>query len=84
MSPERTLETRIARLPTRDLAMLVRWSRLDPDTAQDGPMPRGGGMTAPLSSSQERLWFLEQLGGLGASYHLCVVLDFVERLSEEA
>jgi amino acid adenylation domain-containing protein len=37
-------------------------------TAPIEPVERGGAL--PLSFAQQRLWFLEQLGGLGDTYHI--------------
>jgi amino acid adenylation domain-containing protein len=44
--------------------------------------PRTGRI--PLSFAQRRLWFLEQLGGLGSTYHLRRRLTFREELDRRA
>ncbi|HEX6910941.1 MAG TPA: amino acid adenylation domain-containing protein, partial [Longimicrobium sp.] len=38
------------------------------DTAAIPPVDRAGAI--PLSFAQQRLWFMEQLGGLGSTYHI--------------
>ncbi len=56
-----------ARPVLEDFARAVReagHSELPPVT----PVPRGDRI--PLSLAQQRLWFLEQLGGVGSTYHL--------------
>ncbi|HEU0297843.1 MAG TPA: amino acid adenylation domain-containing protein, partial [Longimicrobium sp.] len=40
----------------------------DADRSPIGPVDRGGPL--PLSPAQRRLWFLEQLGGLGGAWHV--------------
>src|SRR5688500_6576372 len=52
------------------LLKLARAARLQrsPVTAPIEPVERGGAL--PPSFAQPRLWFLEQLGGLGDAYHL--------------
>src|SRR5687767_11277453 len=52
------------------LLKLARAAKLQrsPATAPIEPVDRGGRL--PLSFAQQRLWFLEQLGGLGDTYHI--------------
>ena len=52
------------------LLKLARAARLQrsPATAPIEPVDRGARL--PLSFAQQRLWFLEQLGGLGDTYHV--------------
>ncbi|MFL5383082.1 MAG: non-ribosomal peptide synthase/polyketide synthase, partial [Longimicrobiaceae bacterium] len=52
------------------LLKLARAARLQRSsvTAPIEPVERGGRL--PLSFAQQRLWFLEQLGGLGDTYHI--------------
>ena len=40
--------------------------------------------TAPLSQAQERIWFLEQLGGAGAAYHMAGALELEGPLDSAA
>ena len=49
------------------LAQAARLQR-SPVTAPIEPVERGGALA--LSFAQQRLWFLEQLGGLGDTYHI--------------
>lgn len=48
------------------------------------PIPPVAGEQAPLSYAQQRLWFLEQLGTTGATYHLATLLRLHGQLQLEA
>ncbi|HEU4560669.1 MAG TPA: amino acid adenylation domain-containing protein, partial [Longimicrobium sp.] len=50
------------------LARAARLQQRSPVAAPIEPAERGGALA--LSFSQQRLWFLEQLGGLGDTYHI--------------
>ena len=56
-----------------------------PDDAAAGSRRwQRGAAPLPLSFAQQRLWFLEQLGGAGAAYHIPVGLRLKGRLDREA
>ena len=65
MNPILTIAEREQILKLARAAKLERsWSRLSPIE----PVDRGGRL--PLSFAQQRLWFLERLGGMGNAYHI--------------
>ncbi|HEU4882390.1 MAG TPA: amino acid adenylation domain-containing protein, partial [Longimicrobium sp.] len=66
------------------LLKLARAARLprSPAAAPIEPMERGG--TVALSFAQQRLWFLEQLGELGSTYHIPTRLRFGGELDRAA
>ncbi|MGY3621905.1 amino acid adenylation domain-containing protein [Bradyrhizobium sp. USDA 10063] len=77
-----SLADRIAQLPLRMLARFVRWSEMDSplDQRLETIVPRNPSEPAPLSYSQERLWFLEQLQPGNSAYNLPLVLPFGDPL----
>ncbi|HMJ32195.1 MAG TPA: condensation domain-containing protein, partial [Xanthobacteraceae bacterium] len=76
------LADRIAHLPLRMLERFVRWTEMDGPLDQriETIVPRNSSAPVPLSYSQERLWFLEQLQPGNSAYNLPVVLPFGEPL----
>ncbi|HEU0014950.1 MAG TPA: condensation domain-containing protein, partial [Longimicrobium sp.] len=54
---------------------MARAARLERSAPTPSPIARAGRTgRLPLSFAQQRLWFLEQLGGLGGTYHVPVRL----------
>src|SRR6185295_10164877 len=66
------------------LLKLARGAKLkrSPVTPPIGPVARGGALS--LSFSQQRLWFLEQLGTAGGAYHVHTRLHLRGDLDREA
>nr|WSX75586.1 amino acid adenylation domain-containing protein [Streptomyces sp. NBC_00899] len=55
-----------------------------PGDAVTGPVPRPAGTQAPLSSAQERLWFMHRLDPQDASYNMWLAKRFRGALDEAA
>jgi len=65
------------------LQSLTRRRAAPPGTAPNA-LTRRGAELAPLSSSQRRLWFAEQMGNAGATYHVPAALSLNGELSVAA
>ncbi|WP_420127865.1 non-ribosomal peptide synthase/polyketide synthase [Longimicrobium sp.] len=66
------------------LLKLARAARLQRSPAAAPIEPAERGARLPLSFAQQRLWFLEQLGGLGDTYHLPTRLRLGRELDRPA
>jgi amino acid adenylation domain-containing protein len=66
------------------LLKLARAARLQRSSVTAPIEPAERGERLPLSFAQQRLWFLEQLGGLGDTYHVPTQLRLGEKLDRAA
>ncbi|WP_406725048.1 amino acid adenylation domain-containing protein [Streptomyces sp. GD-15H] len=82
------LVQRIRCLPAkrrRALIALLREQGVDLSALQAVPrLPRDTGEPLPLSFTQQRLWFLDQLGGTGAAYNIPAAMRLSGRLDRPA
>ncbi|MGV9907342.1 amino acid adenylation domain-containing protein [Streptomyces sp. NPDC003388] len=82
------LVRRIRSLPAkrqRALVALLRKQGVDLSALSAVPrLPRDAGEPLPLSFTQQRLWFLEKLGGTGAAYNIPVAMRLSGRLDRPA
>ncbi|MGQ4420065.1 condensation domain-containing protein, partial [Streptomyces sp. SAS_269] len=82
------LVRRIRSLPAkrqRAVIALLRKQGVDLSALRAVPrLPRDTGEPLPLSFTQQRLWFLEKLGGTGAAYNIPVAMRLSGRLDRPA
>ncbi|MEU1463182.1 amino acid adenylation domain-containing protein [Streptomyces sp. NPDC005727] len=82
------LVRRIRSLPAkrqRAVIALLRKQGVDLSALSAVPrLPRDTGEPLPLSFTQQRLWFLEKLGGTGAAYNIPVAMRLSGRLDRPA
>ncbi|WP_315729290.1 non-ribosomal peptide synthetase [Bradyrhizobium sp. SZCCHNS2021] len=79
MTPERLDELR-----TRQLEIATFLQEASSAGEELPPIDAARSGDLPLSFAQERLWFLEQLGLAGASYHVAIAIRMDGDLDEEA
>ncbi len=83
-----TSDDATARSRTAEAILARRLARKRGEGAAEAPAStipaRRPGTLAPLSFSQERLWFLEQMGGLGSTYNLPLTLSLAGELDARA
>jgi non-ribosomal peptide synthase protein (TIGR01720 family) len=74
----------LARLTPDQRRLLMQRIRQRRSPTPDGPAPRPGEKTAPLSSAQERLWLLDQLAPGEPTYNVAVTIRITGNLDLSA